>query len=155
MGVGPSCGISACWFINWPLHMEGKERLKKDTDHSRWVSSSLNEQGNLYRILVLGSLKMRRSPHLPAKILSLFGGLNWAQSSIQARWPQHHTALASLHPWNWLLPWERWAECSCQGQGRGRGHSDCLGPAQGSPSLTVYMHTERTGIRARMEMTAA
>lgn len=92
MGVGPSCGISACWFINWPLHMESKERPKKDTDHSRWVSSSLNEQGNLYRILVLGGLKMRRSPQLPAKILSLFGNLNWAQSCIQSRWPQHHTA---------------------------------------------------------------
>ena len=31
---------------NWPLNRKGKERLKKEADHSRLVGGRFNEQGN-------------------------------------------------------------------------------------------------------------
>lgn len=38
-------------------------------------------------MLVLASHKMRRSLHLPVRILKVYSGLNWVQS--QSRWCQH------------------------------------------------------------------
>lgn len=43
---------------------------------------------------------MSRSPHLPAKILSLYRGLNWVRSCTQSRWSQQHLTLSRLLPWN-------------------------------------------------------
>ena len=33
---------------NWPLYTEGKERQKKEADHSRFVGGRFNKQGNLH-----------------------------------------------------------------------------------------------------------
>lgn len=37
-------GVGFYWFVNWPLHMEGKERLKKEAEHCRLVGGSFNTQ---------------------------------------------------------------------------------------------------------------
>ena len=71
-----------CWFTfssrgSWvksergPVLREGKERPKKEANHSRLVGGSLNKQENLLRKLVLGDLKISRFPHLPARILKV------------------------------------------------------------------------------------
>ena len=57
-----------CCFTNWPLYTAGKERPKKEADHSKLVGGKLNEQGNLFMRLVLGSHKLKRTPHPPARI---------------------------------------------------------------------------------------
>ena len=33
---------------NWPLYKEGKERLKKETDHSRLINGRFSKQGILH-----------------------------------------------------------------------------------------------------------
>lgn len=45
----------------------GGEKPKKKADHSRLVDGMFNKQGNLHTRLVLGSHKMSRSLHPPAK----------------------------------------------------------------------------------------
>ena len=52
--------------------MEGRERLKTEADHFRWVDGSFNKQGNLHTRLILGGWKMSRSTHLPARILKVY-----------------------------------------------------------------------------------
>ena len=61
--------VSCCWFTNWPPDMEGKERPKKEVDHSRLVGGSFNKQRNFLTRLVLGSQRTSRSLHLPTRIL--------------------------------------------------------------------------------------
>ena len=39
-------------FTIWPLHMEAKERPKKETDYFRLVGGTINNQGNLHMRLV-------------------------------------------------------------------------------------------------------
>lgn len=46
-----------------PPYAEGRERLKKETDHSKWVGGSFNKQRNLVMMLVLGGHKMSRFQH--------------------------------------------------------------------------------------------
>ena len=74
-------GLDLSWFANWPSCTEGKERQKKEADHSRLVALRFNEQGNLYGLsgaaarcglwLVWGSCKMSRFPHLTVRILKV------------------------------------------------------------------------------------
>ena len=64
-----------------PIH-GGRERLKKEADHSRLVGGRFNNQGNLFLRLVLVDCKTSRSLRLPAKSYSLYRGLNWVQSCI-------------------------------------------------------------------------
>lgn len=45
----------------------GGEKPKKKADHSKLVNGMFNKQGNLHTRLVLGSHKMSRSLHQPAK----------------------------------------------------------------------------------------
>ena len=47
--------------------MEGKERPKKEADHSRLVDSRLNKKENFLMRLILGSHKMSVSPNLPSE----------------------------------------------------------------------------------------
>lgn len=61
--------------------MEGKEKSKKNSDHSRLVGDGINKQGNLQRRHELGDLKIRRSLHPPTRIsLSFIQSFDWAQS---------------------------------------------------------------------------
>lgn len=50
------------WNWSWPPYTEGKQRLKKEANHSRLAGSRFNKQGNLHTRLVLGSYKMRSLP---------------------------------------------------------------------------------------------
>lgn len=71
-----------CWFTfsfrdSWvksergPVLREGKERPRKEANHSTLVGGRLNTQENLLRKLVLVDLKISRFPHLPARILKV------------------------------------------------------------------------------------
>ena len=44
----------SCWFVNWPLYMEGKKRPKKEADYTRLVGGRFSKQGDLFTRLVLG-----------------------------------------------------------------------------------------------------
>lgn len=46
-----------------PPSTEGRERLKKEADHSKWVGGSFNKQRNLVMMLALGAHKMSRFQH--------------------------------------------------------------------------------------------
>ena len=70
LGSHPPQLPSEIW--NWPQYTEGKERWEKEADHSRLVGGRFNKQGNLLTTLALGSSKMSRSPHLPARILKVY-----------------------------------------------------------------------------------
>ena len=52
--------------------MEGKERQKKEADHSRLVGGRFNKQGDLLTKLVLGSHKMNRSLPSSTKLLQVY-----------------------------------------------------------------------------------
>lgn len=60
------------WFANWPLYIVGKERPKKEAEHSGLVGGSFNSKGNLHRRLVLGLHKMSRSLHPSTRILNVY-----------------------------------------------------------------------------------
>ena len=64
--------ITVCWFANCFPYADGKERLKKEVDHSRLVGGRFNKQVNLHMRLVLGSCNMSRSLHSPARILKVY-----------------------------------------------------------------------------------
>ena len=57
---------------NWLLFMEGKESPNKEADGFGLIGGSFGKQKNLRRRLVLGSWKMGRSLHLPAKVLRVY-----------------------------------------------------------------------------------
>ena len=57
---------------NWPLYREGKERSKKEADHSILVGGTFNKQGKLHTRLVLEGHKMSRSLYLPTRILKVY-----------------------------------------------------------------------------------
>ena len=64
-----------CWespgeIQNWFPYTDGKERLKKEADHSRLVGGRSNKQGNLQMRFVLN--KTGNSPHLPARIFRVY-----------------------------------------------------------------------------------
>ena len=52
-------------------YTEGKERLKKEADHSRLVGGSSKKQGNLLPRFVLGGHRTSSSPLLCATILKV------------------------------------------------------------------------------------
>lgn len=56
----------------YDLRTEGREILKKDTGHARWVGGRCNEQGNLHAKLVLSSSRVSRSSHISRQILKVF-----------------------------------------------------------------------------------
>ena len=41
----------------WPTYMEGKERQKKEADHSRSVGGRVNKEGKSHTRLVMGGHK--------------------------------------------------------------------------------------------------
>lgn len=85
-------------FVGLKIEQGGKERLKKETDHSRLEGIKFNKQGNLGMRLVLSGCKMNRSLPPPTRILkkNREKSLNWVQST----WPQQHFTLSGLCPWN-------------------------------------------------------
>ena len=65
-------GVSYVGSRTGPLTRKTERQKKKKADHSKSVGSSLNKQGNLIMMLVLGCHKMSRSPHLPTRILKVY-----------------------------------------------------------------------------------
>lgn len=59
-------------FANWPLYIVGKERPKKEAEHSGLVGGSFNSKRNLHGRLVLGIHKMSRSLHPSTRILNIY-----------------------------------------------------------------------------------
>lgn len=57
---------------NLPPYMEGKEKPKKEADHSRLVGDSVNKQENLRMRFVLSGCKMSRSSYPHFRILKAF-----------------------------------------------------------------------------------
>ena len=121
--------------------MEGKERLKKEADHSRLAGGSFNKQENLHMRLALTDCKRSRSPHPPARILRVCieALTGFSQFSVQ---------MVSTTPYSLKAVFlktapvvERWAEHPFQGQGRGWGASDCPRPALGSTSGHILSMT--------------
>lgn len=55
-----------------PPYTEGKERPKKDLDHSKLAGSSFNKQGNLHIRLLLGGYKISKSLYLLTRILKVY-----------------------------------------------------------------------------------
>lgn len=51
---------------------EGRERPKKEADHSRLVGDNFNKQENLHIRLVLSGFKISRSSHPHFRILKAF-----------------------------------------------------------------------------------
>ena len=78
-----------CWFENWPPYTEGKERPKKEADHSRLVGGRFNKQGNLHMWLVLASIRWVDLSALQ-NLTSLYRGLNLLQAHTPSRWSQQH-----------------------------------------------------------------
>lgn len=52
-------------------YTKGKERPKKEADHSRLLGGSFNKQGNLLMRLVLGGQKINRCSHSSTRKLKL------------------------------------------------------------------------------------
>ena len=101
VGLQPPQGLPVCNLkpANTPTtHLEGRERLKKEADHSWLVGSRFNEHRNLHTGFVLGGHKMSRSPHPSARILKVYIILNWAQSHKSSRWSQH-ISISRMCPW--------------------------------------------------------
>ena len=107
---------------NWHLYTEGKERPKKEADHSSLVDGRFNKQENWHRRLVLGGRKMNRSPYHtppPARILKVYieALMGFSHVSVQMVSTTHYS-LKSVSL-KWLLVWEWWVEYTFQEQGRG------------------------------------
>ena len=82
------------WFTNWPSYMKGKEKPKREADHSRLVDGGFNKQGNLTYRLILSSHKTKDLHTCHQSLKSLYRGLNWVQSHILSRWSQLHLTLS-------------------------------------------------------------
>lgn len=121
--------------------MEGEEKPKKETNHSRLADGRFNKQVNLHTRLVLGGFKTSRYLYLPTRILKVYRGLNWVQSHGLSRWSQH-TTFSRLCSWkHFLLLQEQWAEHTLPGQGREWGTTDCSGPAPGPTGSHILLVT--------------
>ena len=82
--------ISLYWFENsrdfpkWNLKLvhvqEGKERLKKEKNHTTLVGGSFNKQENLSTRLVSDGYKTNRSPHPPARIIIVYASVSFPVS---------------------------------------------------------------------------
>ena len=68
----PISGASPHEIWNWSPYKEGKERPKKEADHSRWVGGRFDKKGNLHLRLVLCGHKISRSLHPPIRILKVY-----------------------------------------------------------------------------------
>lgn len=75
------------WFANWPLYMEGKERMK-EANHFRFVGGKFDKQGNWLKRLVLGGHKRSNLCTCCQNLRNLYRGLNWVLSCTLPRWSQ-------------------------------------------------------------------
>lgn len=129
---------SLCWLTSCLPYSEDKEWQKKKAGHYTSVGGRFNKQGNSHMRHSLGGHKASRSPHLPAKILSVCRGLGSAAYSVLMVSMAHCSLKAESLKRLWQ--WEWWVEHTFQGQGRGWVASDRLGPvgrSTGSHDLSV------------------
>ena len=74
-------------------YIEGKERLKKESDLSRLVGGQCSKQGNYMQVLSWVATR-------PGDLTCLHRSLTWVQSCVQSRWSPQHIAFPGLHLWN-------------------------------------------------------
>ena len=100
-----------------PCTQKGRERQKKDANHSRLTGGSFDEQGNLYhRRLVFHDCMASRSLQPPARNLTVYTeALTGFSHVFQSRWSQHHIAFSKPPPGNHLLLWEQCVEGTLRG----------------------------------------
>ena len=134
-------GSSVGEIWNWPPYAEGKERTRKEVDHSRLVGGSFNRQRNLHLRLVLDDCKMSRSPHPSIRILKVYVEALTGFSHVFSPDGLNKTVLSQELSLKCLRLWESWVGCTFQEQGRGWGTSDCLGSALGSAGGHVLLMT--------------
>ena len=117
-------GVPWVIFKTSPHLTEGKERPKKEAEHSRLVDCGFNKQRNLYMRLVLGGRKMSSSPHQPA----LMG-------------------VSHIHSPDSLS--NTWTERTSQGQQRGVRSLWFPGPGHGSTSAHILSITSSNSSLSR------
>lgn len=130
---------SEIWY--WPPYMQGKERLKKETGHSKLGGARFNKHRNLHTRLFFNGCKTSKRLHPPARTLKLY--IELQQGSITCivqivPTPPYTFKAAFLKQ---LLVGKQCSEQTFQGQGRVSRASDCLGPACGSTSSPILSMT--------------
>ena len=105
-----------CWFANWPLYTAGKERPKRERDHSRSVGGRFDKQGNLLPRLVLEAASRGDLHTCPQNLKSSYGGLNWILSRTPSRCSQH-PPLSRPCRWNS----SHWGNCMWSVHSKDRG----------------------------------
>lgn len=76
-------------------HTVGRERVKKEADHSRFGGDRFNKQGSFPHGTCLWQPQLCRSPHLPASTLKVCArGPRRVQSRVSSRWSQRHLTLS-------------------------------------------------------------
>lgn len=88
------------------VNTEGKERVSKWAEQSRWVGGGLNKLGNLHSRLVLGGCN-----NLRVCVEALTRVSHYTVQMVST--PHSPKALSLKRLWLW----ERWAEHTFQGQG--------------------------------------
>ena len=83
---------------NWVPHTEGKERPKKEEDHSRLVSGRFNKQRTWNNKACLEWSKMSRSPHLHSRVLKVYieGLTRFSNEYYRIPWTEEPGRLQSM-----------------------------------------------------------
>lgn len=126
-----------CSFVNWYSYTEGKEKARKEADHSRLVDRKFNMQMNMLMRLATGGCK---TVDLSTQnIKSLDKGLNWIQSHLQSGYSQHRITISRLCPWSSFWELRRQTEGTFQGHGRTWGSFNCPWPAHRSRWVVFHV----------------
>lgn len=112
--------ISMCWFVHWPLYMEGRERVKKKAAHSRLAGGKSNKPGSLLTRLSCMKTRWVDLHTYPKNLKTFYRGLNWVSHVFSSQ----GLTLLSLGTGSTVR---------AAGRGQGGGEEPWYpGPAQGS-----------------------
>lgn len=111
--------IIVCWFINWIPSAEGKERQKKETDHSEDHSKSVTliNKGIYLWCLPWATTRKVIFPPTHWYLKSLYRILNWVQTHEQSKRSQKYLTFSKLWPWNNFLCGNS-SQCTSKDRGR-------------------------------------
>lgn len=106
--LGQGLSECFCWFTNWPLSTEGKERLKKEGNHPRWAVAGLISKGTYCTSEASpGWLQDGQiSTFAHQNLQSSWRGLAWVPSSVRSRWSQRHPPVSRSCLWGSSQPEE-------------------------------------------------
>ena len=120
---------------NWPPNTEGKERWKKEADHSRLVGGRFNKQRNLHTRLVLATQSRvdlcthRQNLKFTQRLKG--GSVTYTIQVVSTTHCSLKAASLKMGPTVGTV-----GRVYLPRAGEGRGASDCLGSACGSSSVT-------------------